>query len=152
MEDLDLVEEEWHAAPVLEPNAQKRGGRVARKREGPTPKRPRRAASDSHVTQALEKLEAAPIFQTGLESGIVKNCGILVGSECAGLVAEKTALELLGQFRHGPNKQIHFTQAFITEASRAVRHLLYQRFGTSSIKYYKDVATRNAANAPRLLY
>jgi len=64
---------------------------------------------------------------------------ITVGSDCAGLLSEGTALDMLG---------IKHEHVFASEANVAVRHLLYDTYGKKSMTYYKDVCRRdNTAQA-----
>lgn len=59
---------------------------------------------------------------------------ISIGSDCAGLLSEGTALELL---------QIPHEHKFAAEQNVAVRHLLYDTYGKKAMRYYKDCTTRN---------
>ena len=65
---------------------------------------------------------------------------VTVGSDCAGLLTEGLALELLGV----PHKHI-----FISENDQAVRHLIYQVYG-KNMRVYKDCGVRDMASVPRV--
>lgn len=59
---------------------------------------------------------------------------VTIGSDCAGLLSEGTALELLG---------VPHTHVFASEANTSVRHLLYDTYGKTAMTYYKDVCRRS---------
>lgn len=65
---------------------------------------------------------------------------VTVGSDCAGLLTEGLALELLGV----PHKHV-----FVSEKDQAVRHLIYQVYG-KNLKVYKDCGARDMASVPRV--
>ncbi len=65
---------------------------------------------------------------------------ITVGSDCAGLLTESLALELLAV----PHKH-----AFMSERDPNVRRLIYQVYG-KNMRLYKDCCKRNMAAVPRV--
>ncbi len=65
---------------------------------------------------------------------------ITVGSDCAGLLTESLALELLAV----PHKH-----AFMSERDPNVRRLIYQVYG-KSMRLYRDCCKRNMAAVPRV--
>ena len=66
---------------------------------------------------------------------------IRVGSDCAGYCSEVLALEQLN---------IKHVLVFVCEKDRTARHMCYRPHGTEGVKYYKDVARRRHATAPRV--
>lgn len=63
-----------------------------------------------------------------------------VGSDCAGLVTEGLALEML---------RVDHQHLFITEKNRDVRHLAYGIYGRTP-SYFKDVMARDVKKLPRV--
>ena len=80
------------------------------------------------------KVNSVIAGSAGTSSGRAWNGLISVGSDCAGLLSEGTALELL---------QIPHVHKFASEQNQAVRHLLYDTYGKKSMRYYKDCTARN---------
>ena len=70
-----------------------------------------------------------------------KDGPITIGSDCAGLLSEGLALDMLG---------VAHKHVFAAECNTAIRHLLYKTFGTRAMAYYKDLTQRDNAAAPRV--
>ena len=66
---------------------------------------------------------------------------ISIGSDCAGLLSEGTALDLL---------QIPHEHKFASEKNQAVRHLLYDTHGMKNMRYYRDCTKRDNDDAPNV--
>lgn len=66
---------------------------------------------------------------------------LTVGSDCAGLVTEGLALDILG---------IEHKHLFVTEENKDVRHLAYQVLAEQTPAYYKDVLRRDVTELPRV--
>jgi DNA-cytosine methyltransferase len=62
------------------------------------------------------------------------NTPIVFGSDCAGLLSESCALELLG---------VDHKHKFASDSNRQVRKLLRHRYGKRSMKLFKDVTKRD---------
>jgi hypothetical protein len=111
-------------------------GRRRKRRRSPSP---RPTGNEALTWEKLEEPGAPDPPSWKQEDGKVPKT-VTVASDCAGLLSEAAALDLLDV----PHKHL-----FASELDKAVRQLMYSMHGKTSMRYYKAAAKRRNAEAPR---
>lgn len=104
------------------------------KRRGLKRKRPRRKwSSDDELREGRNVSRAVRVAKTR-----APRVNITVGSDCAGLLTEGLALEMLG---------VQHEHLFVSESNTNVRHLIYSVYG-KRMHIYKDCSSRDLDGVP----
>ena len=114
-------------------------GRVATKFRRPSDKTPRASRDTRRRASRVMDLKFPVQLPVGVREPLPTEA-LLVGSDCAGLLTEGLALDILG---------VGHMVKFISEKDPAVRHLIYNVYGKTMI-VYKDCGVREMADVPRV--
>ena len=118
-------DDDGDVAPIPSPNHRRRGV-----------KRTLSEVVDLHPTKSVATARSASISRESR----VEHRPIRVGSDCAGLLTESLALDMLGVKHH---------HVFISEMNEHIRHIAYNVYG-KDMTVYKDCCSRDLKSMPEV--